>query len=282
MRNWDTRSANGVDLFLTNSHFVSQRVDKYYRRRSIPLYPPVTLDDFRARGDKDNYYITVSRLVPYKRVDLIVEAFAQMPDRKLIVIGDGPEFERLKLKATPNIQMLGQQSFSRLRYHLENARAFVFAAEEDFGIAPVEAQACGTPVIAYGRGGALESVVEGKTGIFFEHQTPESLTEAVVRFEAIESWDTDEIRKNAERFSTARFRGEFFKIVEAEWTAFRAASEASKAITTAATNVDLPIPSKWLRLHRTGDIRSAPPVNVSEHRPEDPDWSSDSALEGVA
>ncbi len=165
--------------------------------------------------DKEDFYLTASRMVPYKKMDLIVEAFSRMPDKKLVVIGDGPDFEKVRSKAGPNIELLGYQPFDVLRDYMQRARAFIFAAEEDFGIAPVEAQACGTPVIAYGKGGVTETVLPGETGLFFEEQTPESLIKAVAEFEAsIDCFDPKRIRKNAERFSVTRFRKEFSEVVE--------------------------------------------------------------------
>lgn len=158
MRIWDTRTSNGVDYFIGNSHFIAKRIWKCYRRRADVIYPPVDVNDFTFCGIKENFYVTVSRMVPYKKMDLIVEAFTAMHDKKLVVIGTGPDFDKIKEKAGPNVQLLGFQPFEILQKHLQRAKAFVFAAEEDFGIAPVEAQACGTPVIAYGKGGALETI----------------------------------------------------------------------------------------------------------------------------
>jgi glycosyltransferase involved in cell wall biosynthesis len=161
-------------------------------------------------------------MVPYKRVDLIVEAFSQMPERELRVIGDGPDFEKVKAKAGPNVKILGHQSADALKLQIQKARAFVFAAEEDFGIALVEAQACGTPVIAFGKGGALETVILGETGIFFDEQTSENLQEAVRWFEAAsERYDPVRIRGHAMRFSAQRFRREFAAHIEQEWERFQ-------------------------------------------------------------
>lgn len=224
IRNWDMRSANGVDLFLTNSHFVSRRISKIYRRESTPIYPPVDTDWFIPDGEREDYYLTASRLVPYKRIDLIVEAFRRMPNRKLIVIGDGPELRRIRSRAGSNVSVLGHQPAEVLRRHMQRARAFVFAAEEDFGIVTVEAQACGTPVIAFGRGGSTESVVEGVTGLFFGQQTADAIAAAVEEFEAEEvDWEPAVIRSHAERFGVARFRDEFRTFVEARWAEFRTA-----------------------------------------------------------
>jgi UDP-N-acetylmuramyl pentapeptide phosphotransferase/UDP-N-acetylglucosamine-1-phosphate transferase/glycosyltransferase involved in cell wall biosynthesis len=219
IRSWDVRSANGVDVFVTNSRFVGQRVQKVYRRESSVIYPPVNTSRFTAHAEKEDFYLTASRLVPYKRIDVIIEAFNRVPDKKLIVVGDGPEMDRLKAIAGANVRLLGQQPAERLRRYLQLARGFVFAAEEDFGIAPVEAQACGTPVLAFGRGGVLESIVPGKTGLFFEEQTPQSIVDALTAFEKID-WDAAAIRRNAENFSHRRFRDQFRRLVEREWAAF--------------------------------------------------------------
>ncbi len=225
IRNWDARSANGVDVFLTNSDFVARRIEKFYRRRSTTLYPPVDVDSFALETQKEDYYLTASRMVPYKRIELIAETFTAMPDKRLIIVGEGPEFERIKSKAGPNVKLVGHQPFDRLVEYMRHARAFVFAAEEDFGIVPVEAQACGTPVIAYGRGGVTETVIAGKTGVFFNEQTIESLTDAVNRLERdYAAFDPVAIRAHAERFNAPRFREEFLKLVEDEWITFNSVS----------------------------------------------------------
>ncbi|WON79866.1 glycosyltransferase family 4 protein [Acinetobacter sp. UGAL515B_02] len=170
IRMWDYRTANGVDHFVANSKFIARRIKKVYGRDSDVIYPPVDTDRFTLRENKDNFYFTASRMVPYKKIDLIVEAFAQMPDKKLVVIGDGPDMQKIKSKATSNIEILGYQSNQVMQDHMQRAKAFVFAAEEDFGITPVESQACGTPVIAFGKGGSRETVMsnidQNPTGVF--------------------------------------------------------------------------------------------------------------------
>jgi glycosyltransferase involved in cell wall biosynthesis len=216
LRMWDVTSANGVDCFISNSQFVARRIWKIYRRESVVINPPVDTEFFHiADVARENYYLTASRLVPYKCTRLLVEAFARLPERRLIVIGDGPEFERLKAGATPNVTLLGYQSNTSVREHMQRARAFLFAALEDFGIAPVEAQACGTPVIAYGRGGATETVIEGRTGVFFAEQSVEALLGAIQQFERRQSrFSAAEIRANALRFGAERFRQQFRACVE--------------------------------------------------------------------
>ncbi|MDA0265659.1 MAG: glycosyltransferase family 4 protein [Cyanobacteria bacterium] len=222
IRQWDYRTANGVDHFIAISDFIARRIWKVYRRRATVIYPPVDVDAFEVTAQKQDFYLAASRLVPYKRMDLIVRAFAQMPDRQLVVIGDGPEMMRLRSLSSDNIKLLGYQSSPVLKEYLQAAKAFIFAAEEDFGILPVEAQAAGTPVIAYGRGGALETVVEGKTGLFFEQQTVEHLIGAVETFEdKPANFDPWVIRQNAERFSVQRFQGEFQAFVEEAWMRFQ-------------------------------------------------------------
>jgi glycosyltransferase involved in cell wall biosynthesis len=220
LRLWDSRTANGVDLFITNSRYIARRILKVYRRQAEVIYPPVDVEAFTLRQDKEDFYLTASRMVPYKRIDLIVEAFSQMPDRRLVVIGDGPEMPKVRAKAGPNVTLLGYQPFEVLRDYMQRARAFVFAAEEDFGIVPVEAQACGTPVIAFGKGGVVETVVAGETGIFFQDQNVPSLIRAVEEFEKL-SFDPLRVRKNAERFSSERFRREFAALIEREWSRFK-------------------------------------------------------------
>ncbi|MFT4437961.1 glycosyltransferase family 4 protein [Caballeronia sp. 15715] len=214
LRNWDSRSANGVDRLIANSQFVARRILKTYRREAAVIPPPVDVQAFEVGNEKGDFYLTASRMVPYKRIDMIVEAFASMPDRKLVVIGDGPQMDLVRSKATPNVSILGYQSFDVLKDHMQRAKAFVYAAEEDFGIAIVEAQACGTPVIAYGKGGALESVVPlgspGATGLHFMTQTSASLCDAVERFEdSSHAFTIAACRKNAERFGAADFRRRF-------------------------------------------------------------------------
>jgi glycosyltransferase involved in cell wall biosynthesis len=215
MRRWDRSTADRVDRYIAISHYIAERIKRIYNRDAAVIYPPVDTDAFVPSGAKEDYYVTASRMVPYKRVDLIVEAFSRMPDRTLVVVGDGPDFEKVRAKAGRNIRLLGYQPAAVMQEHLQKARAFVYAAEEDFGIVTVEAQACGTPVICFGRGGSLETVRENGTGVFFREQTVESLQDAVLRFEKIcDTFDATMIRRNAEQFGQERFRREFREFVE--------------------------------------------------------------------
>jgi glycosyltransferase involved in cell wall biosynthesis len=214
LRIWDMRTVAGVDYYIANSEFIARRIMKLYKRRSTVIHPPVEIDRFKIGEQKEDFYITMARLVSYKKVDLIVRAFNQMPAKKLVVIGDGSELKSLKNIATNNISFLGFQSDDVVEDNLQRAKAFVYAAEEDFGIVPVEAQACGTPVIAFGKGGVLETVIPGKTGIFFYEQSPEAIIEAVNNFEASKPFDPFIIRKNAERFGKERFKREIKAFVE--------------------------------------------------------------------
>lgn len=225
IRQWDYRTANGVDHFIANSRFIARRIKKVYGRDSDVIYPPVDVERFNICSEKDDFYFTASRLVPYKRIDLIVEAFSQMPDKKLVVIGDGSEMNKIKGKSSPNVEILGYQPNEVMLSYMQKAKAFVFAAEEDFGITPVEAQACGTPVIAFGKGGALETIrpygVPNATGVFFYEQTIGSIIEGVNRFENIQdSIEPEFCRNNAMRFSTERFRVEIKNYIESKWLDF--------------------------------------------------------------
>lgn len=224
IRLWDLRAGNGVDRFVANSEYIARRIRKIYRRESEVIHPPVDVAAYPLCRDKGDYYLIASRLVPYKRVDLVVRAFAEMPGRRLKVVGDGPERARVARLARghANIELLGHQPAAALREALQCARAFVFAAEEDFGILPVEAEACGTPVIAYGQGGARETVIDGETGLWFHEQSAQAIRQAVEDFEAREaSFDASRIRAHAEMFAPERFREAFSRFVETAWVAFR-------------------------------------------------------------
>ncbi|CAH2598917.1 Glycosyltransferase family 4 protein [Rhodovastum atsumiense] len=220
LRQWDVVSSHQVDHFAANSNYIARRVGKVYRRNARVIFPPVNTDRFQIGPVKDDFYLVACRFVPYKRVDVVVESFARHPDRKLVVVGDGPERERVRRAAqnAPNIFFKGVVPQPELIDLLQRARAYVYAAEEDFGIALAEAQACGTPVIAFGRGGAVDIVVTEEngqpTGLLFDRQDADAVSEAIDRFERIESDITKhDCRLNALRFSEPRFRQEFHDFV---------------------------------------------------------------------
>ncbi len=212
MRNWDIASLNRVDHFATISHYIARRIKKIYGRDSEVIYPPVDTDKISFQEAKEDFYLTVSRLVPYKKIDLIVEAFSQTPHRRLVVIGEGPEMNKIKQKAGKNIEILGHQTDQVVHDYMKKAKGFLFAAEEDFGIVVVEAQAAGTPVIAYGRGAARETVIERKTGLFFDAQTVDSLLKTMKEFEQ-HTFDPSAIRQHAQHFNKLRFQREFHDFV---------------------------------------------------------------------
>lgn len=221
LRLWDVAAANRVDCFVANSRFIARRVWKTYRRRAHVIYPPVAVEQFRADRPREDFYLTVSRFVPYKRVDVTIAAFNQL-GLPLVVIGDGPDEQRLRQLAGPTIQMLGFQPDTVVADYLERCRGFIFSAEEDFGITIVEAQAAGAPVIAYGRGGSVETVVPDQTGLLFYPQTAGALVAAVTHFEQLRlQFDPWVVRANAERFAIQRFRAEFEALVETTWTRFQ-------------------------------------------------------------
>lgn len=239
LRAWDLKTSIQVDHFLANSCYIKDRIKRAYNRDAAVIYPPVDVDSFRVEEKKDDFFLTVSRMVPYKKIDLIVDAFTES-GLPLVVIGDGPDYEKIRSRAGKNVAFLGFRDNDVLRHYMQKARAFIFAADEDFGIVPVEAQACGTPVIAYGKGGVTETVVPFResevtghksqagarrclphaensscehplspTGVFFHEQNAESLNYATKRFMSIENqFNATAIRKNAERFSIDRFRRE--------------------------------------------------------------------------
>jgi len=214
LRMWDAHCSSRVDAYVANSEYVARRIQKLYEKEAMVIYPPVDVDYFSLFEEKEDFYLTASRMVPYKKIDLIVEAFGEMPDKKLVVIGDGPEMDKVKAKAKGNIEILGYQEDSVLRSYLQRAKGFVFAALEDFGILPVEAQGCGTPVIAFGKGGACETVVENETGLFFEEQSVPSLIKAIKAFEKRE-FDPKKIRAHSEKFRPEIFKAKFQTLVAA-------------------------------------------------------------------
>ncbi len=211
IRRWDYRSAKNVDFFVANSENVRRRIASNYGRDAKVIYPPVRVDRFvLAPVPRKDRYLCVGRFVPYKKVDIIVKAFKGMPDKKLLLVGDGYDATTISglLQHVPNVTWLGYKNDDELIRLMQQSKACIFAAKEDFGIMCVEAQACGTPVLAYKYGGHLETVIDGETGYLFEEQSAESIQEALCRFEANPLTDHQRIRKNAERFSSARFHAE--------------------------------------------------------------------------
>jgi glycosyltransferase involved in cell wall biosynthesis len=224
LRLWDLRTAYGVDIWVANSENVAQRIRKTYRREALVIYPPVATAEWPFSQDKEDYYLTCSRLVPYKRIDLIVEAFCARPKRRLLVAGDGPDAVHLKQIAggAPNIEFLGRKSDVEIHNLMKGARALIFASNEDFGIVPVEAQACGTPVIAYAKGGALETVrgldARNPTGVFFLDQSAEAINGAIDSLEQLaQPIDAANCRANADRFNSANFRASLLETVRQGW-----------------------------------------------------------------
>jgi len=215
VRKFDQKASQRVDLFVANSEFVRRRIKNCYAKDSIVVHPFVDLDGFSpGRPEPDDFYLIVSQLVPYKRVDVAIEAFRQLGGRKLVVIGAGSEKRQLQVSAPRNVEFLGAQPLTVLQDHYRRCRALIFPGVEDFGITPLEAMASGRPVIAYGEGGVLESVVENKTGFFFYEQTAEALASSILNFEAVHV-DSQACRDRAELFSRARFRAEMGKAIEA-------------------------------------------------------------------
>lgn len=221
IRLWDASTANRVDHYVANSRYIARRIKKTYGKPSDVIYPPVDVDKFTLREAKEEFYLTASRMVPYKKIDLIVEAFSQT-DKKLLVIGDGPDMAKIKSKAGKNVELLGFADDETMADLMGRAKAFVFAAEEDFGITPVEAQACGTPVICFGRGGARETVRYGESGLYFMEQNAKELLAAVAKFEQnYDKFEPTKIRENSLKFSRARFEAEIKSYVEKKYEEFK-------------------------------------------------------------
>jgi glycosyltransferase involved in cell wall biosynthesis len=214
IRTWDVRSNNSVDHFVANSKFVARRISKFYGRSSVIVNPPVDTSIFSLELEKDDYYVTAGRFVPFKRLDIVAEAFKSMPDKKLFILGDGPEMEKIKSKAGSNTIFPGFLPPAEVKKYLAKAKAFIFPSEEDFGIVPVEAQACGTPVIAFGQGGALETVIppnadlnHAPTGLFFYKQNADAIIAAVKEFESKQSlYDAHKIHLHAQNFAIPKFK----------------------------------------------------------------------------
>jgi glycosyltransferase involved in cell wall biosynthesis len=221
IRMWDMSTINRVDYYIANSNYIARRIKKVYGKESTVIYPPVDVEKFELCEQKEEFYMTASRMVPYKKIDMIVEAFSKT-DKKLVVIGTGPDMEKIKAKAGNNIELMGYQSDEVMINMMQRAKAFIFAAEEDFGITPVEAQACGTPVICLGKGGTKETVIDMATGVHFIEQSVEALLEAVEKFEKnSDNFEAKKIRANALRFSKKRFEKEIKEFVEEKYEIFK-------------------------------------------------------------
>ncbi|MBL1266202.1 MAG: glycosyltransferase [Halomonas sp.] len=210
LRQWDYLSAQRVDHFIAISAYIQRRVSLFYRRTADIVYPPVSVENFNPHRQRGDFYLTAARMVPYKRLDLVIEAFNQMPEKELIVIGDGPDFSKLSASAGPNVKLLGYQPDAILTDYLERAKAFVYMAEEDFGILPVEAQAAGAPVIGYGQGGVAETIIHQQTGMLINQQTSAALQQCIEQFEHQKQQDDQWCgarlcRQNAERFANQTF-----------------------------------------------------------------------------
>ena len=212
-RKWDKSAADHVHEFAAISNGIAERIQSAYQRQARVIYPPVEVERFAANRQRADYFVTLSRLVPHKRMDIVIEAFSRL-QLPLKIIGDGPAKKHLQRRATPNIEFLGYQSEEAIAQLLGKARGFVCAAEEDFGIAIVEAQAAGCPIIAFKGGGALETVIEGKTGLFFCEQTAASLSEVVQRFQdSAHCFRIDEIVQNAHKYDKTHFQRLFQEFV---------------------------------------------------------------------
>ncbi len=215
MRVWDRSNSTSVDRFISISSLISQRISKYYGRESTIIFPPVDTDRFKCHTQKDDYYFTASRLVPYKKIRLIAETFAKN-GKKLLIAGDGPDRDEIKKRVGGNTVMLGAISDEEIVDLMQRAKAFIFASFEDFGIVPVESMACGTPVIAYGKGGALDTIEDGVNGVLFDEQSVESLQSAIDRFESMH-FDSKKVSASAKRFSEERFKEEMKRLISKEY-----------------------------------------------------------------
>jgi glycosyltransferase involved in cell wall biosynthesis len=215
IRMWDISTANRPDYYIANSNYIAARINKIYNREAIVINPPVDINKFEFCDKKDDYYLTAARFVPYKRVDIIAEAFSLMPGKRLIIVGDGPDEEKVKSKSAKNVEFVGYQTGEKLKYLFKNAKAFVFAAEEDFGITVIEAMASGTPIIALNKGGTAETVIDSVNGIHFNEQNALSIKKAVERFESKESsFNHAAIAEYAKQFDRRIFEAKIKNFIE--------------------------------------------------------------------
>ena len=215
IRMWDISSANRPDYYIANSNYIASRIKKIYNREATVINPPVDIDKFELTDKKENYYLTVGRFVPYKKVDIIAEAFSMMPDKRLIIVGNGDDEDKVKSKAGKNVEFVDYQTGDKLKEYFRKAKAFVFAAEEDFGITVIEAMACGTPVIALNKGGTAETVVDGINGIHFNEQTALSIKDAVERFEnKKDTYDYKSIAEYTKQFDRKIFENKIRNFID--------------------------------------------------------------------
>lgn len=230
LRLWDRASADRVDHFIANSNFIRARIEKCYRRGATVVHPPVDVERFECVQQKDDYFLLLGQLTRYKRPDIAIEAFRDRPSMRLVVAGQGELDDELRRDAPANVEFLGRVDDSRVKELLQSARALIFPGVEDFGIVPVEAMACGTPVLAYAKGGALETVIDGETGVLFRQQTPDSLRAAL---DVLERWepliDRTAIRAHALTFSEDRFRREIKSFIDARLADMRDESSGAAA-----------------------------------------------------
>ncbi len=215
IKKWDIKTLDRVDYFIANSKFVEKRINKTYNKNAKVIYPPVDTSKYTLCLQKSDYYLTASRLVPYKKTKLIVEAFNKMPEKKLLVIGEGEEYNSIKKIAKNNIQVLGYQEEKKMIEYMQKAKAFIYAAIEDFGIVPIEAMSCGTPVIALNYGGTAETVKSGFSGIHFQEQTIEDIIKAVKKFDSI-SFDYENISLSVQNYCEDRFKKEIKEFIESK------------------------------------------------------------------
>jgi glycosyltransferase involved in cell wall biosynthesis len=225
LRLWDRSASNGVDRFIADSHFVARRIAKAYRRDAMVLHPPVDTQRFMPGTGRGGYFLTGSRMNPFKRIDVVVDAFRSLPDERLVVVGEGPHLKRVAELAGNNVELVGHLSDRELTERMQEATAFIHAAKEDFGIVMAEALACGTPVIAFGEGGATELVRDigqsAPTGVLFDRQTPDSVADAVREFRAQQDRiDRSVCRSSVLHLGRERFREQFRDMVEFEWKRF--------------------------------------------------------------
>lgn len=221
LRSWDYQTANRPDYFIANSNHIAKQIKKRYNREATVIYPPVDTDKFEVSNCKEDFYLTISRMVPYKRIDLIVNAFSKLKDKKLVVIGDGPLKKQIMKSAGSNVEFIEPVPFETLKEYLEKTKGYISAAEEDFGITVVEAMASGTPVIAFNRGGTGESVINNKTGVLFHEQSVESIIEGIKKFERrIDSFDAHSIKDYSNKFNRNGFEIKIKEFIAEKMTNF--------------------------------------------------------------